>query len=290
MENVIPPRRRLRTPAGGDRVPVEALLEDAGVAQPEDRDAGTVLSRGEGRDAPLAGTVTPSGSVTHAGSVARYRIDALAGVGGMGVVERATGIRLGRTVALELIAPDVIPIHRAGEDDGQLFIAMRSVEGRSLQDLMAAIRAASHPGARRPSPPASPRPSTPPTPTCLHAPVATDGGAETAEGGCAPRGRAPCSSGRAGSARGRGAGCPRHASWRCATAASGSPWGCCPAHPTLPIPPRLPRHPPLGDLRAQAGDLVRARRTSRRIPTANEGVPQRRQRSHGRETEHSGTG
>jgi WD40 repeat protein/energy-coupling factor transporter ATP-binding protein EcfA2 len=131
----------------------------------EPEDAGTVPSRGEGHEVP------PGGVVTHAGSVAGYRIDSLAGSGGMGVVYRATDTELGRPVALKLIAPEraadpglrelfvresltaarlehpnVIPIHRAGEDDGQLFIAMRFVEGASLQELIAATPGGIPPG------------------------------------------------------------------------------------------------------------------------------------------------
>ena len=42
--------------------------------------------------------------------------------------------------------PNVIPIYRAGEDDGRLFIAMRFVEGASLQDLIASAPEGLPPG------------------------------------------------------------------------------------------------------------------------------------------------
>ena len=84
--------------------------------------------------------------------IAGYRLDELAGRGGMGVVFRATHIALERQVAVKLIAPDlaedemfrqrfqresrvaasidhphVIPIFDAGDEDGQLYVAMRYV-------------------------------------------------------------------------------------------------------------------------------------------------------------------
>src|SRR6478752_10017840 len=90
-----------------------------------------------------------------------YRIESLAGRGGMGVVYRAYDLRLKRAVAIKLIAPElselaefrerfltetelaaslehpnVIPIHDAGEVDGQLYIAMRYVEGGELKTLL----------------------------------------------------------------------------------------------------------------------------------------------------------
>jgi serine/threonine protein kinase len=90
-----------------------------------------------------------------------YTIEAQLGRGGMGTVYLATHGRLGRRVALKLLAPDlahdeafrarflresrlaasldhpnVIPIYDANEIDGVLFLAMRYVSGPSLQALV----------------------------------------------------------------------------------------------------------------------------------------------------------
>ena len=95
-------------------------------------------------------------------SFAGYRIEGPIGRGGMGVLYRATQVSLERRVALKLISPEfaddrlfrerfkrearlaaridhpnVIPVHETGEWEGELFLAMRYVDGTDLAAIIA---------------------------------------------------------------------------------------------------------------------------------------------------------
>ena len=100
-------------------------------------------------------------TLTPGSSFAGYRIDGVAGRGGMGVVYRAQQDRPKRSVALKVIAselsadpafrarfdreaelaasiehPNIAPVNEVGEHDGQLFIAMRFVDGSDLATIL----------------------------------------------------------------------------------------------------------------------------------------------------------
>ena len=93
--------------------------------------------------------------------IAGYRIEGVAGRGGMGVVYRAQHMHLGRTVALKLLNPElaaseefrerfvrearaaaelehpnIVPVYDAGEVEGRLYLAMKFIEGTDLAHVL----------------------------------------------------------------------------------------------------------------------------------------------------------
>jgi streptogramin lyase/predicted Ser/Thr protein kinase len=111
---------------------------------------------------PRTAGVVVEPSIAAGEHFAGYLVEGIAGQGGMGVVYRARDEQLGRAVALKVIAPalardeafrerfkresrlaaqidhpNVVAVYRAGEEAGQLFIAMRFVDGVDLATMLA---------------------------------------------------------------------------------------------------------------------------------------------------------
>jgi serine/threonine protein kinase len=101
--------------------------------------------------------MTVEGRLTSGDLLAGYRVVSLVGRGGMGEVYRARDERLDRDIALKVLSPEyaadpgfrarlvvesrlaasldhpnVVPVYDAGDADGQVFIAMRFVDGTDL--------------------------------------------------------------------------------------------------------------------------------------------------------------
>ena len=113
---------------------------------------------------PAPSTPAPAGTTRERLTRAvagRYRVNGVAGAGGMALVYRADDLKLGRPVALKVLRPElaaamgherflnevdiaaslahpnILPLHDVGEADGLLYYVMPYVEGESLRARLA---------------------------------------------------------------------------------------------------------------------------------------------------------
>ena len=135
--------------------PLEAQPSDASLSSDEDDDEIDDFLR---EAAAIPRSARPADPDRSGETLGHYQLEAKIGEGGMGVVYAARDTKLGRSVALKLLPravtgdpsrrkrllrearaaaaithPSIATIYEAGEIDGDVFLAMEKIEGRTLR-------------------------------------------------------------------------------------------------------------------------------------------------------------
>ncbi len=161
--------RTLHPDHGSGEAGIETVMDEIDEAQPQDATAETRVPSGITRLGVEARAEyirtrqrlgLSDGPLERLGTVGRYRLEAVLGRGGMGIVFRASDPDLDRPVAIKLVQavpfarydklstrllreakvlaklthPNVVRVYDCGQHEGEVYLAMELVEGATLRD------------------------------------------------------------------------------------------------------------------------------------------------------------